>query len=588
MKKIITTLILVFCAINFTSAQVGIGTTTPKGALDVNSDNMGLVIPIVTDLTAVTTPDGDPAVDGTIVFDATNGRLCMRVNSRWSCFGDDGQGGTSLASFYDPATVFQNPQAYLKASNIDFGDSFGERIAISGDGNTLVVGAPFEGSDSATDQTNNSAFNSGAAYVFTRNGSDWIQQAYLKAPNIGGSDRFGFSVAINANGTTIAVGAILEDSNSASDPSDNNTFNSGAVYIYTYDGTAWGFESYLKASDIDSNDQFGYSVSLDASGNRLAVGVLYEDSDGNPPDDLVAGNEGGTMETFDVPEPSAPNNNLSNSGAVYVFARTGTTWAEQAFLKASNPGANDQFGQNVVFSDDGNTLAVGTTNEDSNSISDPSNNDASNSGAVYIFTYDGSAWTEEAYLKPDIIGSDDNFGNSIALSVDGNTMAIGAFLENSGNVSDPNDSSMFDAGAAYIFTRNNAVWTQEAYIKAPIIGSADFFGQSVSLSDDSNTLAVGATGEDSNSATDPANNFSSSSGAVYIFKRNGTTWSQGEYLKAFVIGGDDRFGFAVSISADGTLLAVGAPAEDSDSAADPNNNSAGNSGAAYVLSDAND
>jgi trimeric autotransporter adhesin len=127
---------------------------------------------------------------------------------------------------------------------------------------------------------------------------------------------------------------------------------------------------YVKASNTGAGDEFGWSVALSADGDTLAVGAPLEDSN-------ATGVNG-----------DGANNDASNSGAVYVFTRAGATWAQQAYVKASNTGANDRFGHSVALSADGDTLAVGAYFEDSNATGvngDQDNNAASNSGAVYLY-----------------------------------------------------------------------------------------------------------------------------------------------------------------------------------------------------------
>ncbi|MFN0205467.1 MAG: FG-GAP repeat protein, partial [Planctomycetota bacterium] len=194
-----------------------------------------------------------------------------------------------------------NQQAYLKASNTETDDNFGSRVSVSG--GTVVVGAYKEDS-SATgvngDQSDNSAVWSGAAYVFERSGATWSQQAYLKASNTGGDDRFGWSVAIS--GSTVVVGAIYEDSNATGvngNGADNSVTNSGAAYVFVRSDTTWSQQAYLKASNTGPGDLFGYTVAI--SGDRVIVGAVFEDS-------FATGVNGNQV-----------NNIITDSGAAYVF-----------------------------------------------------------------------------------------------------------------------------------------------------------------------------------------------------------------------------------------------------------------------------
>jgi hypothetical protein len=201
-------------------------------------------------------------------------------------------------------------------------------------------------------------------------------------------------------------------------------------------------------------------------------------------------------------------------------------WSQQAYVKASNTGAGDRFGASVALSADGDTLAVGAPQEDSGAtrVNGPQGNDnALNSGAAYIFTRSGGQWAQEAYVKASNAGVNDRFGTSVALSGDGDTLAVGAHLEDSnatgiGGIENNND--IFNSGAAYAYARNAGEWRQQAYVKASNTGASDFFGYSVALSGDGATLAVGAYGEDSDASGiggDQASDSSIASGAAYLF-----------------------------------------------------------------------
>ncbi|NLW71629.1 MAG: integrin, partial [Chloroflexi bacterium] len=194
-------------------------------------------------------------------------------------------------------------QAYLKASNADVYDQFGDSVAISGD--TIVVGA-YQEASSATgvngNQQNNSASEAGAAYVFTRDSQgNWSQQAYLKASNTDAHDYFGESVAIS--GDTIVVGASAEASNATGvngEQHDNSKYWAGAAYVFTRDDQGnWSQQAYLKASNTDERDKFGDSVTI--SGDTIVVGAWGESSS------ATGVNNG------------QDNNNATWAGAAYVY-----------------------------------------------------------------------------------------------------------------------------------------------------------------------------------------------------------------------------------------------------------------------------
>ena len=457
-------------------------------------------------------------------------------------------------------------QAYLKANNTGAGDRFGVSVAVSGD--TLVVGAYSEasGTTGVNSTPNDAAGNSGAAYVFTRSGTTWSQQAYLQASNTGAGDRFGISVAVS--GDTVVVGAYSEASGTTgvnSTPNEAAT-NSGAAYVFTRSGTTWSQQAYLKANNTGIGDQFGLSVSV--SGDTLVVG---------------ASGEGSSSTGIN----STPNEAATGSGAAYVFIRNGTTWSQQAYLKASNSGGNDQFGTSVAVS--GNTIVVGAPQEASSStgINSTPNDAAGNSGAAYVFTRNGTTWSQQAYLKASNTGASDRFGSSV--SVSGDTVVVGAYVEASsmtGVNSTPNEAAT-GSGAAYVFTRNATTWSQQAYLKASNTGANDFFGFSVSVSGD--TVVAGSFGEASSTTgvNSTPNEAAPYAGAAYVFTSNGTTWSQQAYLKAvdalYETGAGDQFGVSVAVS--GGTVVIGAFGEAS-SATGVNgtpNEAAAYSGAAYVF-----
>jgi hypothetical protein len=503
---------------------------------------------------------------GLAVLDADGNTLA----AAWQCTGDELRLSVDDERARYPLTI--DPiaqQAYLKASNTEATDQFGYSVAVSGD--TVVVGAYSEDSGATGvngDQSSNSAANSGAAYVFVRSGTTWSQQAYLKASNTGAEDWFGFSVA--ASGNTVVVGAYPEDSSATGvngNQSSNSALDSGAAYVFVRNGTTWSQQAYLKASNTGASDAFGVFVSV--SGDTVVVGAIGEDSNATG----INGDQS--------------NNSAVDSGAAYVFVRSGATWSQQAYLKASNTGADDTFGISVSVS--GDTVVVGARWEDSSATGvngDQSNNSALNSGAAYVFVRSGTTWSQQAYVKASNTGANDFFGSAVAIS--GDTIVLAALLEDSiatGINGDQSNNSAPDSGAAYVFVRSGTTWSQQAYLKASNTGAGDQFGYSVAVSGD--TVVVGALWEDSNTTGvngDQSNNSAPNAGAVYVFARSGTTWSQQAYVKASNTGVNDSFGHSVSVS--GCTAIVGAIGEDSNATGVDGNqsdNSASNAGAAYVF-----
>jgi hypothetical protein len=488
--------------------------------------------------------------------------------------GADGTGGGHTISAQ---------HAYLKASNTELQDGFGAGIALSADGTTLAVGAVAEDSIATGiggDQKNNSAPAAGAVYVFVATGTTWIQQAYVKASNTNTLDSFGYRVALSSDGNTLAVSAIIESSTATGingDQENNAAPYSGAVYVFSRSNTTWTQQAYIKASNTGSNDSFGSQIALSGDGNTLAVSAPFEDSATTD----IGGNQA--------------DNSATDSGAVYVFTRSGTTWAPQAYVKASNTSAQDAFGTAIALSADGGTLAVGARGESSAAMGiggDQDDNSAPSAGAAYVFIRTGTMWSQQAYIKASNTDAGDIFGGSIALSSTGDTLAVAALAEGSrarGVNGDELDNSGSESGAVYVFVRAGTSWSQEAFVKASNSDVGQLFGGSIALSGDSNTLAVGATEEDSAATGINGNQADTSkpqSGAAYVFARSGTRWSQQAYIKASNTDAGDAFGALLALSADGGTLAVSASYEASAAIGvdgDQANNVAIASGAVYVF-----
>ncbi|WP_339385756.1 FG-GAP repeat protein [Grimontia marina] len=248
-------------------------------------------------------------------------------------------------------------KALIEALNKETGDHFGTSVSWSENGKTLAVGANTEGSD-GTDKGNNSISLADAVYVYRFTDSWTYDEAYIKASSPATIDKFGHSVSLSSDGATLAVGAIGKDT------------YTGAVYVYHFDGSSWTREQYIQASNKGADHYFGYSVSLSSDGNTLAVGAYKEKSNAQG----INGEE--------------INDELDSAGAAYVYHFDGSNWTQQAYIKASNTGAGDEFGKVVSVSGDGNTLAVGANREDSSATGingDGNIGGGGDSGAVYIY-----------------------------------------------------------------------------------------------------------------------------------------------------------------------------------------------------------
>lgn len=436
--------------------------------------------------------------------------------------GVDGNQGDNSTDDAGAAYVFVrdgagnwSQQAYLKASNTDAFDHFGSSVGIDGD--TVVIGAIGEDSSAIGvngNQADDSALTSGAAYVFTRNATgNWSQQAYLKASNTGSFDNFGASV--NIDGDTIVVGANREDSAATGvngNQADDSEIGAGAAYVFGRSGTAWSQQAYLKASNTESPDEFGTSV--DVAGDTIVVGAVQEDSQAVG----VNGNQA--------------DNEAFDAGAAYVFARDGAgTWAQQAYLKASNTDSTDNFGNSVSV--DGDTIVIGAEGEDSSATGvggDQGDNSAADAGAAYLFARAGSeSWSQQAYLKASNTDGSDLFGGSVGVA--GDAVAIGAQGEDSAatGVGGSQGNGAFATGAVYLFGRDDAgSWSQRAYLKASNTGNSDEFAFSVGI--DTATITVGAPFEDGGASGVDGNqndDSAASSGAAYAFDTAGRIFSDG-------------------------------------------------------------
>jgi hypothetical protein len=365
-----------------------------------------------------------------VVFDAEGRALPARMEPTGEGF---------LLAYHDagaryPVTVdplIVNQEAKLNADDAAALDLFGDSVSVSGD--TVVVGARGDNDDGSF---------SGSAYVFTRSGSTWTQQAKLNADDAAAEDFFGSSVAVS--GDTVVVGAFGNEDGGS---------NSGSAYVFTRSGSTWTQQAKLNADDAAAEDLFGESVSL--SGDTVVVGARGNDDGG------------------------------SASGSAYVFTRSGGTWTQQAKLNADDAAAEDYFGWSVAVS--GDAVVVGAPGDD---------DDGSFSGSAYVFTRSDSTWSQQAKLNADDAAADDNFGWSVAVS--GDMVVVGAYQDDDGG----NES-----GSAYVFTRSGSTWIQQAKLKADDAATGDRFGISVSVS--ANTVVVGADRDD-DAGTD--------SGSAYVYR----------------------------------------------------------------------
>jgi hypothetical protein len=351
----------------------------------------------------------------------------------------------------------------------------GYTVSLSADGNTMLESGPSDNADI------------GAAWIFTRSGASWIQKAKLIPTNyVLPRAMIGYGLSISPDGNTALLGGFLDDN------------NLGATWVFTRSGEAWTQQQKLVANNSSRFATQGRSVSLSFHGDTALVGGEHD------------GDSGGSQE-----------------GAAWIFTRSGTTWTQQAKLKANNTIGASNLGRSVHISYDGNTAIVGGYG------------DNNKQGAAWVFVHTDTGWAEQAKLiGNDIIGAA-RMGISASLSADGNTAIVGGYQDNN------------FIGAAWIFTRSGKIWTQQGPKLVPndIIGQAAA-GLSVSLSADGNMAMIG--GWDDNGTK----------GAAWIFTRSGGVWTQsGSKLVGTGGVGSSGQGSSVYLSADGSTAISGGPGD---------------------------
>jgi len=379
----------------------------------------------------------------------------------------------------------------LLASDGATNDLFGGWLVLSGD-TALITSA----------QDNDNGHWSGSAYVFTRTGTTWTQQAKLLPSDGAAEDQFGYCASID--GDTALIGALLDD---------DNGVDSGSAYIFTRTGTAWTQQAKLLASDGAAGDHFGFFVAL--NGNTAIIGANWDNDNGNKSGSAFVFTRTGTTWTQQAKLLASDgqagdrfggsiavsgdialigayydDDNGVDSGSAYIFTRTGTTWTQQQKILSSDGAAGDTFGGIVSISGDSALIGAG--------------GDDSYTGAAYVFTRTGTTWTQQAKLLASDGAANDLFG-IWSLSLDGDTALIGAYYD---------DDNGANSGSTYVFTRTGTTWTEQQKLLASDGAATDNFGGCVALSGD--TALIGAWQDD---------DMGSNSGSVYVFTKTSLTFS---------------------------------------------------------------
>ena len=376
-------------------------------------------------------------------------------------------------------------QAKLTAGDASNGDQFGAPVAI--DGEFAIIGAPL---------VDGTATSDGAAYVFRSVDGLWFQQQQLAAATPVSNGAFGTAVAID--GTRIAVG---------SGGSTGTPGGSGAVHLFTFDGSSWVAEDVLSPLDAQDTDEFGTALAL--SGDLLVVGAPLHDAA------------------------------VSNSGAAYIYRFDGSAWALEQKLTVAEGLNGDAFGDAVAIATD--TVFIGAPTR---------TNGAGDAGVVYPFRWDGvSAWLPEPVLGSPSTGFEHFFG--AALAAQDARLVVGEY----GNTLDGEET-----GAVHIFRDEGGAWTFETTLTASDANGGDRFGFSVAL--DGDILVAGGYLNDDKGVN---------SGTAYIFRDDLGLWTQETKMTANDGAAFDFFGIATAVSGD--IIICGATFDDDAGSA---------SGSAYV------
>jgi len=331
-----------------------------------------------------------------------------------------GEGSTYQGAAY----VFtRSGNAWLLARELTASDGgpsnyFGESVAVSADGGTIVVGA-------------SNSSNPGAAYVFTGSGSNWTEAQKLTAVGGAGNNYFGSSVAVSTDGSVIAVGAE----------------GAAAAYMFTKSGSTWSQIQKLISSD--GGGAFGCSIAMSSDGGTLIVGALnnnaaYVFTGSGSWTQVKKLIEGAKWFGWSVAASSDGSTlvagTINNNGAAYVFTGSGS-WTLAQTLTASDGVYNDNFGISVAITGDGTTITVGA--------SDKKIGSNASQGAAYVFTGSGSTWSQsKEFIASDGVACD-CLGTSTSVASDGSTLLFGA-----------GSSSSSVKGAAYVLRKSDGSWVQ--------------------------------------------------------------------------------------------------------------------------------
>jgi hypothetical protein len=467
----------------------GSATTITMTATDSDNDDASLVLSLES--------GGDLFKFATVSQDSSVVTITPRTEDSATTLGSDGSAtltfkasdGINQATVQNTFTLSFGPdwsatptETIVTASVAATNSNFGRTNAISADGTMLIVGAP---------NYDTGLSNQGAWYYFTRSGSTWTQQQFITTfTGIAAQNHFSDSLDMSSDGTYAAVGAWYNG-------------GVGKIIVYTRSGNTWTQQAILSASDNNSSGNFGRSVKINSNGNYIVSG--------------------------DTTIPS------THYGTAYIFARSGSTWSEQA--KITHPGSSsnyDMFGSPGEINSDGTQALFGCQYEDDN---------GTNSGAVYAYSRSGSTWTYNQKLIASDAAAQSSFGYSISMDDAGDYVVISAHNQ---------DTAGSNAGAVYVFTRSGNTWTQQQRIGMPGLATGSpNFGTFVNMNSTGTFMTVSAPFYDGNSGA------VGNSGIVYLYERSGSTWSLTYTFEDSPLEASSSYGYGDnSVSSNGSYVVV--------------------------------
>jgi hypothetical protein len=425
-------------------------------------------------------------------FDPARGRFGSAVSVSGEVIAagaalDDPGGGSSGSVFvfrFD-GTEWVDEQRVV-ASDGDDGDFFGVAVSVSDD--AMVVGAHF---DDAAGQ------DSGSAYVYRFDGTEWVEEQKLVPSDAAAGNTFGASVAISGDLIVVGARSNINSINACPPPPGQpmpppTNSDTGAAYVFRFDGTSWVEEQKLFATRDCSNMNRNDNPAGDAFGAAVSV------SD----DRILVGAEGDN--TF---APGSVTTLVGNTGSAYVYTFVGATWVQQGTkLLATDRAASDQFG--AAVSTAGTLVVVGAKSDDLGAVVD--------AGSAYVFGFGGTNWTQQQKLTAGFdAGASDFLGSSVSVSGSGDLIVLGAYLDDDAG---PGSNS----GSAYVFLFGGATFALDQKLLAADAAASDLFGIGVSTTDDA--IVVGNPNDD---------DLGQDSGSASVRAFNGTDWFEEQQLHAF-------------------------------------------------------